>query len=231
MEALAPPAKKRIVIEALTFLEFFRLVLSAPTLLRQPRGNREQVLVFPGFGASNASTSLLRRYLRYLNYDVKGWNEGTNTGDVETLIATLARFVTNQAHQQGTTITLIGWSLGGYLAREVARKLPTRVNHVFTLGSPVTGGPKYTRAGPVYERRGFDLDDIERAVFEREVIPLRVPVTALYSRRDGVVDWRACIDDRSGMTEHVDVTTTHLGFGFSAAVFMTLARRLGSEDE
>ncbi len=130
----------------------------------------------------------------------------------------------------GRPISLVGWSLGGYLAREIARDLPSRVERVVSFGSPVIGGPKYTTAGRVYERRGIDVDQIERTVEERKRVPLRVPVTAIYSRRDGVVAWQACIDNENNdLIEHIEVEATHLGLGFNPEVFRIVARRLAGE--
>ena len=99
-----------------------------------------------------------------------------------------------------------------------------------TLGSPVVGGPKYTAVAETYRQQGVDLDEIERQVAERTRVPLRTPVTAVYSRRDGVVAWQACIDPQGDTVEHVEVAATHLGLGFSAEVFEVLAERLARED-
>jgi pimeloyl-ACP methyl ester carboxylesterase len=130
------------------------------------------------------------------------------------------------AREEGGPIGLIGWSLGGTLAREAARERPGAAHRVITLGSPVVGGPKYTAVAGAYRRRGIDLDAIEAEVAARNRIPLETPVTAVYSRRDRVVAWRACIDDHAPNVEHVEVETTHLGLGFSPEVFEIIALRL-----
>ena len=108
----------------------------------------------------------------------------------------------------------------------MARDRPELVERVVTLGSPVVGGPKYTRVGAFYARRGIDLDAIEAEVEERNRMPIRVPITAVYSRRDGIVSWQACIDHRSPDVEHVEVRATHLGLGFSPEVYRIVASRL-----
>ena len=130
------------------------------------------------------------------------------------------------AHQASGPVRLVGWSLGGYLAREAARERPDLVHQVITLGSPVVGGPKYTLAAEAYRRRGVDLDKVELQVAARNAVPLRTPVVAIYSRADAVVAWEACIDDHCPGVEHVEVSTTHLGLGFSPEVFVIIARRL-----
>jgi pimeloyl-ACP methyl ester carboxylesterase len=88
-------------------------------------------------------------------------------------------------HRLGAPVRLIGWSLGGYLAREVAREHPHAVQQVITLGSPVIGGPKYTAVAGAYRRRGVDLDAIEAEVAVRNELPLDTPITAIYSQSDG----------------------------------------------
>jgi hypothetical protein len=79
-----------------------------------------------------------------------------------------------------------------------------------------------------YRRQGFDLDAIEAKVEARYAKPLRVPVTAIYSKADGVVDWRACIDRRSPDVRHVEVQSTHLGLGFSPEVYGIIAESLAA---
>ena len=228
MRNIAIPGRESLVNEAFSWVEFPRLVLSAPHLMNQPRGRGEKVLVFPGFGAGNLSTLPLRQYLRTLGYSVSGWDQGTNQGDVPDLIENMKTFTQQQFEASETPLNLLGWSLGGYIAREVARELPHMVNRVITMGSPVIGGPKYTTVAPLFAARGLDLDEVERQVDERYSVPLRVPVTAIYSRRDGVVAWEACIDDQSPHVEHVEVTASHVGLGISADVFEIVAKRLAS---
>ena len=100
------------------------------------------------------------------------------------------------------------------------------MTRVITLGSPVVGGPKYTASHRYYLRQGYDLDEIEATVAARDKVPLNVPVTAIYSKRDGVVTWQACIDRVNPGTEHVEVGTSHLGLGLSPDVYSIIARRL-----
>jgi len=200
--------------------------MQAPTLAMAPRGNGERVLVWPGFGAGNSSTTVLRGYLRYLGYQAEGWQLGSNNGDV---LNQLERLKTDLlATPLSEPVTLVGWSLGGYLAREVARDCPELVKRVVTLGSPVVGGPKYTAVASAFAQRGESVDEIERLVDARYETPLTVPVTAIYSKADGVVAWQACIDERSPDVEHVEVFSSHIGLGFSPQALRILADRLAS---
>lgn len=228
MDELRPPRPLAAVLESLTPLELARLSLLWPRLARLPRGDGHPVLLFPGYSGDDASTLALRLVLRSLGHDARGWGIGRNVGDVPTRIEQVAELVARKADALGEPVSLVGWSLGGYLAREAAREQPEAVRRVVTLGSPIAGGPKYTQLASLYRLQGMDLDEIETEVARREAVPLRVPVTALYSRLDGVVHWRACFDDREAVTENVEVRTTHLGFGFSTEVFGIVADRLAA---
>ena len=228
MDALTAPPPLGLFREALGMLELPRLLLNAPDLAAQPNGSGQPVVLLPGYGAGDGSTAVLRAYLRYLGYDARGWGLGTNTGDVPALIPKAAHLVEEIAAETRQPVRLIGWSLGGYLAREAARERPAAVARVITLGSPVIGGPKYTAVADVYRRQGYDLDAIEAGVADRERVPLQVPVTAIYSKTDGVVAWGACIDSQNRNIEHVEVRTTHLGLGFAPGAYRIIAQRLNA---
>ncbi|MDX2168643.1 MAG: alpha/beta hydrolase [Deltaproteobacteria bacterium] len=226
MTPIRPPAPRAMLGEALAFIEGPRLLWQAPALARQPRGDGGPVLVLPGFGAGDGSTALLRAYLTWLGYDARGWGLGTNRGHVPKLVPRVVELVDAAQAATRRRVRLVGWSLGGVLAREAARERPTRVERVVTFGTPVVGGPKYTAAAERYRQRGYDLDAIEAAAAARDAVPLRVPVTAIYSRTDGVVAWQACIDPVNRGVEHIEVAGTHVGLGFNPDVFRLVAERL-----
>jgi pimeloyl-ACP methyl ester carboxylesterase len=212
--------------EGLGFLELPRLMLRLPELARLPRGSGQPVMVLPGFGAGDTSTLVLQGYLRVLGYRVQGWRMGINTGRVSALLPRVQRRVARLAEATGEPVRLIGWSLGGVLARETARSQPELVQRVITMGSPIVGGPKYTAARPFYRQQGMDFDAVEAAIEAREATPIRVPITAIWSRADGIVAWQACVDRRSPDVENVEVSATHLGLGFAADVYRVIAERL-----
>jgi pimeloyl-ACP methyl ester carboxylesterase len=226
MKAPTPITRRRALQQARGLAELGRLTIRAPHLLRERRGEGVPVMVVPGFGTGDGSTLLLRWYLRALGYRVHGWGLGRNRGDVPELIPMVAERTLRIAQESSGQVRLVGWSLGGYLAREVAREHPEAVARVVTFGAPVIGGPKYTAVADFYLRRGVDLDAIEAAVAARERVPIRVPVTAIYSRSDGIVSWQACLDHSNPNVEHIEVDTTHLGLGLSPDVYRIVARRL-----
>ncbi len=227
-EILQAPAASGVLREARGLIELPRLVLRFPGLARQPHGNREPVMILPGYGAGDGSTILLKVYLQLLGYRVRGWGLGRNLGAVADLLPRiLKRLASLSRRSDHQPVTIIGWSLGGYLARELARERPDLVRLVITLGTPVVGGPKYTVVAASYRKRGVDLDAIAAEVeWRSNAARLETPVLAIYSRLDAVVAWQACIDRQTPNIEHVEVRTSHLGFGFSADVYKIIARAL-----
>jgi alpha-beta hydrolase superfamily lysophospholipase len=225
IEALEAPAPSGLFREARGLFELPRLVLNLPWLARLPHGHGEPVLVLPGYRVGDLTTVLLRNYLRFLGYRVRGIGSKKNLDVPEMLVRVLRRLV-SQHRSTGLPVQIVGWSLGGYLAREAARERPDLVSQVITLGTPVIGGPKYTVVVHAMRRRGLDIDAMAAEVALRNRTALTIPVTAIYSRRDAVVAWEACIDRGCANVEHVEVATTHVGLGFSAAVYRIIAERL-----
>lgn len=206
-----------------------RGLLTLPTLVlrRPPRGDGGLVRVLPGYSTGDATTAVLRGTLRALGYRTTGWGLGANRGDVPALAAKVAEQVRRDAQEQGRPVRLVGWSLGGVIAREAARLQPQAVAHVVTLGSPIVGGPIYTAAAGSYVQQGWDLAEIAALVANRNAEPMPVPVTALYSRDDTVVAWQACLDPHPlSPTRHVEVPGRHAELGFSPHVLNLVARAL-----
>ena len=128
------------------------------------------------------------------------------------------------ADETDDQVVLVGWSIGGVLAREAAREQPDPVSRVVTFGTPVVGGPSYTALADRYTDER--LAQIRALIEEREQQPIRVPTTAMWSRNDGVVNPVACIDRRSPDVEHVEVGSSHVGMGFDPDVWRTVADRV-----
>jgi len=162
--------------------------------------------------------------LRTLGHDTAGWGFGVNRAEVEQMLGPVINMVEDRVESTGKPACLIGWSNGGVFAREVTRDRPDLVNQVFTYGTPVVGGPKFTRGAALYS-----TDEIERIVDlvdRRNTTPITRPVTAFYSRQDHIVDWRSCIDEFSPQVEHIEVRSTHAGMSIDPDVWKLIARRL-----
>jgi thioesterase domain-containing protein len=153
----------------------------------------------------------MRRFLLQHNFTAVHWGLGRNNGDVPGLLPQVTDLVRDLAEAEGRSVALVGWSLGGYLARETARDLPEYVDEVITLGTGAWGGPKYTLAAPYYKFQGLAVDEIESNTFERYQIPIKQPVTAFYSKRDGIINWECCIDHWSPNVTHIEIDCPHMG--------------------
>jgi pimeloyl-ACP methyl ester carboxylesterase len=173
---------------------------------------------------------IMESFLRRRGHRVQDWGLGRNTGDARQLRAQLRPHLAQAIAAHGESAVLVGWSLGGYIAREYAREHPDEVRKVVTLGSPVIGGPRYTATAHWYRSQGHDLDAIERTIAARYATPLSTPVTAIYSKRDGIVAWQACIDRWSPAVRHVEVRETHIGLGFSPRVLSIVADAIESDE-
>ena len=181
------------------------LAAGLPLLARAPRGEPHPVLVLPGLMASDVSTHALRAWLRRLGYPVVGWALGRNRGPTEEVVSELPLLVDRLAAEHGTSVSIVGWSLGGIYARRLARNAPRQVRQVISLGSP------------------FGRISAARTSLPR---PLPMPSTAVYSKWDGVVDWRACRQQPGPRSENVAVHASHLGMGHDPAVLWVVADRL-----
>ena len=175
------------------------LLVAAPWLATAPRGDGHGVLVLPGLLASDTSTLPLRGYLRWLGYDVHGWDLGRNRGPTEEVLAALPRALLAHARRTGRPVSLVGWSLGGIYARELGRRQARHVRQVITLGSP------------------FAM---------RDPRPVGVPSTSVFSRLDGIVSWQACQEPETGRHQNVEVRCSHVGFGVDPATLWLIADRL-----
>ena len=179
--------------------QFTRLAMHSPRLLAARRGSGEPVVLLPGLGGGDVSMSPLRGYLSSLGYRAVGWGLGTNDGDLERLLPRLASMLEELVAQRRRPAALVGQSLGGYLARELAREHPGLVAQVITFGTPM--------------------------LRSRSRQPLRCPVTVMYSKADRIVPWRSCIDPDPS-ADNVEVTSTHLGMGIDPDVWRVVARQL-----
>ena len=227
----APPLFHRIR-ESRAVTEFGAFVAASPILRLVGRGDRHPVLVLPGFMADDRSTIPLRWILRNQGYWVHGWKLGTNL-PTEKLLDSLRERLGEIYQRHGNPVSIVGWSLGGIFARELAREFPERVRQVITLGSPFRlRGDDKSSISDFVESLNLDLIDILSALPpEHERPPLPVPSTAIYSRSDGVIRWHVCIDgpganDAVSRHENIEVRGSHSGLGHHPAVVYAVADRL-----
>ncbi len=226
--ALAAPGLWQLALEARAPLEFASLVAAIPWLRRLPPGDGHPVVVFPGLGASDFSTVPLRRFLRSLGYTAYAWRQGFNFGPRAGVLEGCRAELKRVVDLHGVPVSLVGWSLGGIYARELAKELGGQARCVVTLGTPFAGHPRSTNAWRFYElvSRQRVEDPTLAAQFKRIRKPPRCPTTSIYSRSDGVVAWRASLNPPGPLAENIEVRASHIGMGLNPLALLAVADRL-----
>lgn len=224
-----PPSRLLLALELRCILELHAFFTMYPLLRRAPRGDGHPVLVLPGLAASDTSTRPLRAFLKELGYAAHGWKQGRNRGPRPGVEDGIDARIAELAARYGRSVSVIGWSLGGVFAREAARRAPSRVRQVITLGSPFANEPKASNASQVYEllsgRRSDDWPGREAMK-----LPPPVPSTAIYTRTDGIVAWQGCREQESATTDNIEVEGSHSGLGHNPIVLYAVADRLAQAE-
>ena len=201
-------------------------------LARAPRGDQHSVVVFPGLSASDGSTMPLRRYLDSLGYQTNGWEQGFNFGPRAGVLDAARAQVTRAFKQSGRKVSLIGWSLGGVYARELAKELPQLVRSVITMGTPFAGSHRSTNAWRIYELASGRKLARETENYDLPAAP-PVPTTSIYSRSDGIVAWQGSVQRpaaHNSQTENVEVIASHVGLGLNPSAWWAVANRLAQTE-
>lgn len=225
-----PPGWLHLLMEARAGLEFGAgLAAALPLLASAPRGDGHPVLVFPGMAASDLSTVPLRRWLRALGYAAHGWEQGRNLGPRADVMAASLACIRALREQHGAKVSLIGQSLGGIYARELAKQASDDVRFVITLGTPFTGGARSSNAWRLFEAlNGRDHFAPAVRAGMRQAPP--VPTSSIYSRSDGVVAWQCCLQAEGQRTENIEVDGSHTGMAVQPLVLHAIADRLAQPE-
>ena len=222
-----PPAWATTFGEVTSPLEALRLSAASPRLARAPSGDGGPVVLVPGLAATDASMIPLRAFLRRKRHDARPAGLGRIVPDVDGLTGRLLDLVLAIRDETGRDrVDLVGWSLGGVVSRVAARRRPDVIGRIVTFGTPVVGGPGSTAMASRFSEAQLRL--IDAVVAQRERAPIRVPITAIWSRRDGIVSGAACIDRVTPHAENVEVRSTHLGMGIDPDVWTIVAERLAA---
>lgn len=231
--ALPPPSLRLLALEMRAPWEFGAVLPCWPALQRAPRGDGHAVIVFPGLAAGDTTTAPLRRYLESLGYDTHGWGQGLNRGPRDGVLEAAQQQVRQAAERSGGRVSLVGWSLGGIYARELAKELADHVRCVITLGTPFAGHHTSTNAWRLYEIASGR--DIERETARYDLpAPPPVPTTSIYSRSDGVVAWQGSIQAAAkahAQTENIEVRGSHCGLGLNPSAWWAVADRLSQPQD
>jgi pimeloyl-ACP methyl ester carboxylesterase len=222
------PSWLLLALEGRALVEWAAWYVASPVLRNAAAGDGHPVMVLPGLMTDDRLTWPLRSFLKDLGYAVYPWGEGVNRGPSRRLQERLCRRITRLQRRHGRRVSLVGWSLGGLFARSLAWHEPGSVRSVITLGSPLSADPDATNARRVFEwASGRSADDPALRQMLGGHPP--VPMTSIFSKSDGVVDWRASLAPRDGRSESIEVPASHLGMGANPIVLWAVADRLAQD--
>jgi pimeloyl-ACP methyl ester carboxylesterase len=228
---LRPPSLFLMLAEARGLFELNSSLLLSPLLMRAPKGDGHPVLTLPGFLASDLSMAPMRRYLKELGYDAYAWKMGRNFGGVSSKRSALRDRLGEIHETTGRKVSIIGWSLGGVYARDLALQAPEMVRAVITLGSPFANDIRATNATRLYEALSGEAVDDNPEIRKAIAGDLPVPATSIFSRTDGIVNWRTCLLCPSDTAENIEVhLASHVGLGVNPAALWAVADRLAQTE-
>ncbi|MEM9820949.1 MAG: alpha/beta hydrolase [Bacteroidota bacterium] len=191
-------------------------------------GDGHPVLVIPGFMASPTSTRRLRLFLQKIGYHPYDWGLGRNYAKVEDL-QILEQSIDKIYEKHQGQLTLIGWSLGGVYARELAKLKSEKIRQVITMAAPFAGINQPNNAQWLYRliSRYWSYNELDQEWIARLPEPAPVPSTALYSKKDGIVPWQVCMEQAEDkLHQNIEVSSSHMGMGFDPLVWTIIADRL-----
>lgn len=230
-QTLRPPSRTLMFLETRAVQEFGAFLGALPLLSLAPRGDGHPVLVLPGLVASDISTRPLRSFLRSKGYNVSGWKQGRNLGLRDGVQQSMVDLLTEMNETSGRKVSLIGWSLGGVYARDLAVQAPDMVRSVITLGSPFAKDVTATNATRLYEALSGEAADDNPQIREAIAGDMPVPATSIYSRTDGIVNWRTSLLRPSATAENIEVhLASHIGLGVNPAALWAVADRLAQPE-
>lgn len=225
--AVAAPSLSLLLRELRAPVEIAKFLVLAGRQNGLPRGDGHPVILLPGFGADDFAMRPLATALQRLGYAASTWEQGRNLGMRADLRKRVAELLERVQTKHGKAVSLIGWSLGGVFAREMARAQPQRVRCVITLGSPFNRNPAANNMMPLFQlaNRGRPVK-LDREGFAKRITPPPVRCIAIYTRSDGIVAWQCCCEDPAPNTENVEVRGSHFALAMNTEVLRVIADRL-----
>jgi len=199
-----------------------------PAIASVPQGDGHKVIVLPGIMTGDFTTYRLVGWLNQIGYDAQGWGPGINWGPTTRIMQRVDDLIDAAYRSSGRRVSLVGRSLGGIYAREYAKRFPDRVVRVITLGTPLQL-PVKTPLSP-FERVLANFYD--KSVAERVgAIPQNppVPLTAMYSKRDGIVPWQACLAEETPLAQNLEIDSAHTVMGENPRAMRIIAFRLADK--
>jgi hypothetical protein len=198
-----------------------------------PVGDGHPVIVYPGLGAGAMNTGQLRTFVKDSGFTVYDWEGGINTGPIGRLhdwLESLDERLREVHRRHGRKVSLVGWSLGGVYARELAKSCPECVRQVITLATPFQALGHGNHAGLFFRMLHPESSHLDPELQERVSETPPVPTTSIYSKSDGIVSWRGCIERRTPQSESIEVSASHLGMVSHPQVLRIVANRLAQPE-
>lgn len=222
-----PPSFFWTLAECRAIFELNSFYLSRPFKRFLPQGDGHPVLVLPGFMATDFSTRPLRKLLNDIGYQAHPWRLGRNMVFHAEREAEMGRLIKSIYEESGKQkISLVGWSLGGTFARELAKTFPKYVRCVISLGSPINGDRQSSNARHLFDAINGEPTPTETKRYSTLRELPTVPCTSIYSKTDGIVAWQASLQEESPISENIRVPASHLGLGVNPLVMYAIADRL-----
>ena len=225
-----PPSRLLALAEGRAVFELAAFYASRHLLRMLPKGDGHPVLVLPGFLASDSSTAPMRRLLDDLGYESHGWDLGRNVRVDLQRVHEMEALLLKIYKESGRKVSIVGWSLGGVFARELAKLHPHAVRQVISLGSPIHDDRRHTNAGKLFEYlNGKEPEPVKHGHFTGLDQAPPVPTTSILTRTDGIVHWRGSVQQpqaNNPQTENIEVLASHIGLGVNPSVMVALADRL-----
>jgi len=231
---IEPPSSWLLASESRAVWELWAgIAMYLPVKHLAQRGDGHPVLVLPGLGATDVSTALLRKFLDDLGYVSYAWKQGRNRGFNDEMAESLLARLHTIHLKHGQKVSLIGQSLGGVYARELAKLAPRKVRQVITLGSPFSGHPLASTGVRLYEwLSGENIEDMDFDRHHEIRVTPPVPTTSVYSKVDGIVAWKCSVESGIGQIENIHLRgATHCGMACSPAALYLLADRLAQKPD
>jgi pimeloyl-ACP methyl ester carboxylesterase len=222
------------LLEGRAAFEVAELLQVWPWLGAERVRNPGPAMVIPGFAASDEDTAPLRMLMQRQGHDTYGWGQGRHLAPSGEVLESLTQRLIAIRSRTGRPVTLVGWSLGGLIARRLARSSPDVVRQVITMGT----GPRFRsfdrtnlssfadRFVPGWAKGTYTgiFDDSQRG-------PLPVPSTSIYTRGDGVSRWELCLEAKGPFRENIEVRGSHIGLPVNRAVILAVLDRLAQPDD
>lgn len=230
-DAISPPGPWLMMLEARAPWEYAAMVAAAPWLRQLPTGDGHPVIVFPGLGATDITTAPMRSFLSDRGYNPYPWKQGFNFGPRHGVLEACHELLRNVSRRHREKVSLVGWSLGGVYARELAKAQPEHARCVITLGSPFAAHPRATNAWRFYEMVSGQAVEHDEELLAQLRVPPPVPTTSIFSKTDGVVAWQCSLNPDEPRTENIEVHASHIGMGMNPLALYAIADRLAQDPE